>query len=302
MLEKEDKKHKIVVCSDIHLDHLSETRRDKTNNTFFKVLTEEPIKEFCENILKHQPNSIIISGDISVSNELRQHLSLLSRNLQDIPIYYICGNHDFYHNTITETRYFLNELNKEGSNLYYLSLMEPIQLTERTMLIGHDGWYDGEYASFEDSQLYMNDLDFIQEFIDLERISNGDLSVLYNKMKSLAQESADYILLKGHEACIKKGVENLIVVTHVPPFKNNSRGPNGEVSNKDWLPYMSSRRMGEALVKLAETYKDVKITCLCGHTHSFHSEYHRKNLLCVTGQADHKYKNPSKSIRTLEVD
>ena len=109
----------------------------------------------------------------------------------------------------------------------------------------------------------------------------------YAKIQVLAQEAADYIYKVGTEAL--QTYEHIYVGTHVPPFAE-AAVHMGKPSDDNWMPHFSSKKMGDALLKLAQENPTKKITVLCGHTHSAGICNPAPNLEVHTGYA--KYNEP----------
>ena len=89
---------------------------------------------------------------------------------------------------------------------------------------------------------------------------------LLDKMQELADKDArllhDELLL----AIDKYHPKKVIVVTHIPPFKEACLH-EGQMSDDDWLPYFASKATGDVLLDVASNYKDISFLVLCGHTH-----------------------------------
>lgn len=59
------------------------------------------------------------------------------------------------------------------------------------------------------------------------------------------------------------------------------------MSNKDWLPYFSSKATGNVLMKVAKENSGTEFLVLCGHTHSEASFQPLKNLTIKVGKAEY---------------
>ncbi|MCE3237993.1 MAG: hypothetical protein K0R24_974, partial [Gammaproteobacteria bacterium] len=77
-----------------------------------------------------------------------------------------------------------------------------------------------------------------------------------------------------------------IVLTHVPPFKE-ACFHKGEISGDDWLPYFSSKVMGDVLTAVAQQNPEIEFLVLCGHTHSEAKFQPISNLMVEAGKADY---------------
>ena len=88
---------------------------------------------------------------------------------------------------------------------------------------------------------------------------------------------------------LHSGISTVIILTHVPPFKE-SCVHKGEISSADWLPFFASKAMGNIILTAAQNNPAIDFLVLCGHTHSSGSYQALPNLLIKTGQA--KYYHP----------
>lgn len=283
--------HKIAWVTDIHLDHLHEI----TINPGYgpeKRLSEAKVEAFCKKILAKSPDSVLITGDISNAEVIEIHLMWLEKYLPDLPIYFVLGNHDYYHGSIWEVRQRLAKYDGTKTRTIWLNTQGVVPLTEKTALVGHDGWYDGGYSDWFKSRLVMAEYHIVHEF----RLKPPQ--VVYEKLQELAQGCADHIHKHVFEAA--KTFPNVLFATHVPAFRNNSRAPNRQLSDPSWLPNMSSKKAGDALVQAAMNHRKVQFTCLSGHTHTPWEETYMDNLKEITGASD--YGSPAKSIRIIEVE
>ncbi len=105
------------------------------------------------------------------------------------------------------------------------------------------------------------------------------------------QEIADSDAIKL-ESDLSKAIKNhpkkIIVLTHVPPFREACLY-QGEVSGDDWLPFFSSKVMGDLLFKYAGNNPSINFLVLCGHTHSKTCYQPLNNLIVKVGGADYHH-------------
>jgi predicted MPP superfamily phosphohydrolase len=85
---------KIAFCTDIHLDHLKETKA----------------RDFIRAIVAAKPDAVISTGDMSGATELNVHLGWFREILDGIPLYFVLGNHDFYRGSIAGVRHQFRKL------------------------------------------------------------------------------------------------------------------------------------------------------------------------------------------------
>jgi 3',5'-cyclic AMP phosphodiesterase CpdA len=286
--------HRIAWLTDIHLDFLNEFVHDPNGGmtSTRKVISESQVKDFCEKVMAQKPDSVVITGDISLATMIEVHLMWLEKYLPDIPVYFVLGNHDYYHGSIAEVRSRIQKYDGTKTRTQWLNVTPIVKLTENTALVGHDGWYDGGYSDWFKSTLMMNEYLLTSDFRFQPPI------VQHRRIQELAQECAVHI--DQYVQAAAKTYKKVIFATHVPPFRENSRAPDRKLSDKNWLPNMSSKMAGDALRRAARAFPGTEFVCLSGHTHTSWEQKYEPNLLCLTGQAD--YGKPLVSLRIIEVE
>jgi Icc-related predicted phosphoesterase len=259
---------RIVWSTDIHLNFLSKRQTRK----------------FAKTLLEKEPTIIVFSGDLSEANLFDQDVQRLKSYLENIPVYFVCGNHDYYQGSIIEHRKHLKRFYNKDAECKWLPNMGVVSLTKDTALIGHDGWYDGGYADWFQSIVKLSDYFYIEEFA-INYQYTPDLC--FKELQSVAKESADYFK-KNIKRAFKKH-ETVYLITHVSPFKESCLNPkNSEISDADWMPHFSSKASGDAILEAMEDvpyYK--KLIILCGHTHAEACHYPLPNVICLAGEADY---------------
>ena len=141
---------------------------------------------FFSSIREHQPDAVFVTGDIAEAPCLRELLHEM-RQAIDVPLYFVLGNHDFYHGSIEAVRQEIQNWCHTQSGLMYLSFSGLIELTPKTVLIGHDGWGDGRYGDYHQSPVKLNDQELIRDFQGLN--PDGVLA----KLHALGDEAALYL-------------------------------------------------------------------------------------------------------------
>lgn len=306
---------KLLHITDIHLDHLGisalpvyvkKTNQLHTSDDFCGYYND-----FCQD---NGIDAILISGDISTCQHLEEHLGILKQKLK-VPIYFVLGNHDFYGDDkiIGGNSAAIAEKLSTDSFVYLTAKKECLMLSDKVAIVGADGWYDGGYASFEGSDLMMTDFIVIKEvketylrhimyLLEKKLWTPGYLNetgmiyqyhtneFLPGAVKALFKETAtkfaDVVYNQVQDA-VAKNAKEIIVVTHIPPFPENSIY-KGKMSDKNWMPYFSNAAMGDVLLELAITYKDVNFKVFCGHSHGDAENIVFDNLVCYTTPADYK--------------
>jgi predicted MPP superfamily phosphohydrolase len=236
---------RVVWATDIHLNFL----RPQERTAFFSSLHDS------------QPDAVFITGDIAEAHCLQELLHEI-RQTMEVPLYFVLGNHDFYHGSIEAVRREVQDWCLTQPGLSYLSSSGLIELTPKTALIGHDGWGDGRFGNYEQSPV----------------------RAVLAKLQALGDESAAYL----HEVLIKalESYEQIMCLTHVPPFKE-ACWYQGKMGNDDWLPYFACKAVGEVLLEITQDRPDCHVTVLCGHTHHAGTVQMLPNLYVKTGSAEY---------------
>lgn len=250
---------KILWTTDCHLNLVDSATLD----TFFYKITN----------LK--PDIVLLGGDIADSKTLSKMILTLEEKIQ-CPIYFVLGNHDYYHSSISKVREQVLEITKSSSYLHYLTATGIVQLTSNTCLIGHDSWSDGRAGDYFNSDVRLND------YVMIGDLSNLDKQTRFKKLNQLGDEAANFFRETLKQALSK--FENIILLTHVPPFLE-ACWHEGNLSDDNFLPHFCCKAAGEVFVELMIKNPDKNLTIYCGHTHSGGTAYILPNLLVKTGGA-----------------
>ncbi len=97
----------------------------------------ETVDELCYAIRLQEANAILITGDIATSQHLCSHLELLEEQFV-VPIFFILGNHDYYHSSIQNVTAQVKQFVAGKRDLVWLSQAGVVHLSSNTCLIGHD--------------------------------------------------------------------------------------------------------------------------------------------------------------------
>lgn len=238
-------------------------------------------------------DAVLLTGDISISNFVVQHLSMLETMLEK-PIYFVLGNHDYYGSSFNIVRKNVVDLCRSSSYLRYMTATPYIKLGDGKYLVGHDGWYDAQNGNPHGNSIFMNDWMQISNYNSALRGSYGGFGINKNVIidisRRLAQDSVNHIA-NAIKAVIKNS-EHIIVMTHVPPFREsfNAADKYRGVSVMEVIPWYTSKIMGDTLIAAAKAYPGVKFTVLSGHVHSHYDDDLLNNLNVKVGRAI--YGNP----------
>ena len=220
---------------------------------------------------------LLITGDISEGEDVVFQLVRLSETI-DKPIYFVLGNHDYYHSSIRVTRQRVMELTREREQLCYLTDTAPIEIAEGTFLIGEDGWGDATVGDYDSSTVRLNDFALIDEF----RLT--DPQGWKEKLVMLGEESA--ARLEQKLAILPERTKSVVVLTHVPPFRE-SCWYQGKTTDDNWAPFFVCGQTGRVLRDFANEATQTKIHVFCGHTHHEGIARMTKNLTVITGAAEY---------------
>ena len=248
----------------------------------------EALEALHHDLLAAAPEAVVLSGDIAEAGDVGWRLNDLATRL-GCPVYFVLGNHDFYHGSISGVREKIRGLCSAVPNLRFLTDSNVIRLTDRTGLLGHDGWGDARFGTPEHWKIALNDWELIQ---DLRHLSETQL---LRKLNALGDEAAEHFRAALPEALER--FPEILVVTHVPPFRE-ACWHQGRISDDDWLPHFSCKAVGDVLAEAMKARPDKKMTVLCGHTHGGGEAQILPNLRVLTGAA--VYGSPAMQ-RVIEV-
>ena len=105
-------------------------------------------------------------------------------------------------------------LSLESEYLNWLPSTGVVALTEEVGLIGHGGWGDGRYGSWETSTVKLND------YVLIEELSGLGKSERLERLHALGDEAAAWVRDNLTQALAR--FDNVIVLTHVPPFEEST--------------------------------------------------------------------------------
>jgi len=270
---------KFAWCSDTHLDfidHVEDVDRVR--------------RDFIEPLVRGGFDGVVFTGDISTGEHLVRHMKMLDSSL-GLPIYFVCGNHDFYGSSMEAVRAALRELCSSTDNLKYLSQSSYIPLTPRTALVGHDGWYDAYHGEAFRSGILMNDWLNIAEYYSTGAVRYGGggirphMGIIVALSRKFAVEACQHVEENIHGA-VAAGHTDIIVATHVPPFVE-AHVHNGKSGSPQAHPWYTSKLMGDTLRDMSYRYPRVKFNVFCGHTHGKGKGKISDNLMCYVAGAEY---------------
>lgn len=257
--------NKIAWVTDIHLNFLKTAAR----------------KKFYKHVIETGADQILITGDIAEAKDVCELLQEFAEATGK-PIYFVLGNHDYYRSSVTHVREKINALCKQNRKLIWIGKPEIVTLSDDTVLLGHDGWADARYGDFDHSSVSLSDSRLIAELYQAFLLNK---STLKHAMQKLADEDAE-ILQQTLAKAMSTHIKQVIIATHVPPFPECSWHKD-HPSDKDWLPYFSSKATGDVIMAAAKKYTDIQFLVLCGHTHTATTINFLDNLKIRAGGAEY---------------
>ncbi len=250
--------------TDIHLNFVRSAERA----AYYSTLTQEKL------------DALLLGGDVGEARSVNRYLSEMAEALT-IPIYFVLGNHDFYGGSIAGVREHVARQAASSQWLHWLPQSGIVPLTAGTALVGHDSWADGRLGDFFRSEVLLND------YIRIAELLSSGKEERFAKLNALGDEAAEFLDRHVREAVDR--FQNIIVLTHVPPFRE-ACWHEGAISSDEFLPHFACRAVGERLAEIMRHRPGRAMAVLCGHTHSPGFARILDNLVVRTGSA--KYGTP----------
>lgn len=245
--------------TDIHLDHI--TPESPAYQRWLAALTEP------------QVSRVLLTGDLADAHSVIPWLERLSQDTQR-PIYFVLGNHDYYHGSISEVREAFKRL--EHAQLFWLDQRGPLIIEQALSLVGVGGWGDGRVGDFLATPVRLNDHRLIKE------LTISDRSELLKALQALGMSEAQSLKAQLEQT----STPHVIVATHVPPFRE-STWYHGRYGDWDWMPDFCCGAVGEVLLSYAESHPEQTLNVYCGHSHGEGAYYPLSNLSVFTGRAEY---------------
>ncbi len=236
---------------------------------------------------------VLISGDIGHANSFARYLKEMYVSINNRPIYFVLGNHDYYGSDVQTVRKIATNITNDfdtNNNIIYLTTSPIfIQIKPGKFICGVDGWADGRAGNYAQSKIVLNDSIMIEDLKYASII--GGKSVLKYKMQSLA-DTDTFHLENDIEQIIaeyEQAVTEIVILTHVPPFRETCLYL-GKQSGEDFIPFFCNVGLGNMLMNKALLFPNIKFTVLCGHTHGPVGPYYKlQNLKVIVGGGQYKY-------------
>ena len=242
MLRSEQPIRKLCWMSDLHLD---------ATNDFSQWC-------FLEKLRVAEFDAAVVTGDVSIANDLEEHLRAVAQACAPRPVYFVAGNHDFFGSSFAAVDAVLEGLCADLDNLVCLGHGEIVLLGNNAALVGHRGWADGLSGRQQNTGVESSDHERIQDFREIP-----DRRHRFAKMAALGAESANYFR-SVLPRCLG-WTSHVFIATHFPPFVQATRYGDRQC-DRDHLPHFCNLSAGQVLGWFAKRTQR-KMTVLCGHTH-----------------------------------
>ena len=252
-------------------------------------LLAQQVTEFLESVAALSPDGVLIGGDIAESHNICDYLQVIDEAIA-APVYFVLGNHDYYHGSIAEVRQRVERFCAGRPQLHFMTCSEAFGLTPGVGLVGHDGWADGRSGDFARSMVLMHDYKLIAELAGRTKQDRWDV------LKGLGDEAAAHfrrVLPLALEI-----YQDVVLLTHVPPFRA-ACWHEGRISDDQWAPHFTCQAAGDAILEVMAERPEQRLTVLCGHTHGAGETQPAHNVQVFTGGAE--YGHPAVQ-RVLEFD
>jgi 3',5'-cyclic-AMP phosphodiesterase len=220
---------------------------------------------------------VVISGDISEGEDVVFQLRRMADAFA-VPLYFVLGNHDFYHSSRERTLAAVRSAVASDSRLHYLTDSPPIAIAPSVAMVGEDGWGDASAGDYARSPVKLNDFRLIDDF------ALTAPALWRSVLTQWGQQSAQRLKAKLDVALAS--YPNILVVTHVPPFRE-ACWYQGQTTDDDWAPFFVCGQCGDVLIEAATHWPKANLQVICGHTHHGGIANLRQNLTVTTAGADY---------------
>lgn len=244
------------------------------------------VEQFLDVLAATEVDAWLIGGDTAEGPSVIVELRRIAARVA-VPVYFILGNHDFYLGSFAAVTGRVPERLAGHPRLTWLTAAEPILLSESVALVGDDGWADARLGDPAGTKIEINDFYRIRE---LKGLTHPERVLALNR---LGDEAAARLGPKLEGASVAR--RRVVVLTHVPPFAE-AASHQGRRSGAAWLPWYTSKAMGDVLLACAERHPECHYLVLCGHTHAIGSYTPRANLTVLTAGAEYGQPAPQEII------
>lgn len=280
--------YRLSWATDIHLDQCEPAAFDA----------------FIEALKAEAPDGICLTGDLSEAPRLQADLERVA-DAVGVPVYFVLGNHDYYHGSIAEVRQAMTRLSKQHPLLHWLPATAEagIALGKHTRLIGHGAWGDGGNGKVQESWIRLQDFRKIAELSaangDTDQLSAEERKArpiskaLIDSLRQLGQEAADFLrprlLLALQEA------PQVFLLMHPPPFREACLY-GVDMADDHWAPHFTCKAVGDLLIEVMAQRPQQQLTVLAGHTHNVYDAFVHPNIRVCVGAAEYGHPGLAQSF------
>ncbi len=216
----------------------------------------------------------LVTGDIASARHLSEHLAMLAQACGHRPLYVTIGNHDYFGSSIADTKETISHLCRQIPNLHHLSCGGAVDLGNQTIMVGGDGWADGQWRGQKTKDITSPDHYSIRDFRGLNKWER------FRKMRELGKESALSIINRLRPAL--RNNRHIYVASHIPAFRTSALF-DGKPCDANHQPHFVHAQLGAMLIWMAEHNFSRNFTVLAGHTHSECRDVVLANLTSIIG-------------------
>ena len=217
-----------------------------------EFLQPDELQTFVDQLIHSMPDIVLVGGDTGTAVDFASFFQFLEMRLKR-PIYFVLGNHDYYHGSISQVRAIAEKLSRSAPWLHWLPIEGTVPLSQTTGLIGHGSWADGRLGNGAASQVELNDYYLIKELTGLSKQQR------FAQLARLGDEAAGYFKKLLPQASAQ--FRNILMLMHVPPFRNTC-WHEGKISDDEYLPHFACKAVGDVLVDVMKKYPECKLTVL----------------------------------------
>ncbi|MEE2786339.1 MAG: metallophosphoesterase [Myxococcota bacterium] len=240
-------------------------------------LTTDALEVFAHTVGEEAVQGLFITGDIAEADSVIPCLKVL-RNHIEFPIYFVLGTHDYYGAAIDDVSVRVDAWSQGVTGVHWMPSVGVVALSSTTALVGHGGWADGRVGNFLGSSIVLNDYRKITDLVGLTPRAR------LARLQSLGTQAATQLAPDLRAALTR--YEEVIVLTHVPPFQE-ACWYQGRNDCNEWTPHFTCGAMGALLLRVAAEFSHRRIRVLCGHTHHGGVAEMAPNLTVITGAAEY---------------
>jgi calcineurin-like phosphoesterase family protein len=252
-----------------------------STDTHFDLTTKKRIEKFYEEIKNEKVDSLFITGDIAESDSVCFHLENLSKNLEEVEIFFILGNHDYYKSSISRVNKDIEILCQNHQNLHWFSKIDYVSVNKEVCLVGNENWWDGQ---FEAKVGLLDSFIMSQDYTTIEELKPDNINYFFDKVRIQSHQCTQAILQKLTAAF--KAHDTVYLLLHVPPFKNACEH-FGIPMGPTWLNHFCNKTLGDKLIDFMDLRKNKSLKIICGHTHSSLSFKPSENITVKVGKSDY---------------